>query len=82
MIACSWCHYSHLSTKQLYWAREASPSLGYSIDISHDIYTYVSMSVCLGKSIQKICVPKCVGGIMWPKHAHPQCQFLAVKTDL
>ena len=43
------------------------------------------MSVCLflyGKPIQKICVPKCVGGIMWPKHVYAQSQFWVVKADL
>ena len=26
-------------------------------------------------------VPKYIGSIMWPKHAHDQSQFWAVKTD-
>ena len=38
------------------------------------IYIYLCMYVCR--------VQKCVGGIMWPKHAHAQSQFWAVKTDL
>ena len=46
------------------------------------IYMYVGMSVCLGKPIQKLCMPKCVGGITWPKHAHAQSQIWEVKTDL
>ena len=39
---------------------------------------YVGMSLCL----QKIPMPKCMGGITWPKHAPAQSQFWAVKTDL
>ena len=35
-----------------------------------------------GKPIQKICMPKSVGGITWPKHVHAQSQFGAVKIDL
>ena len=27
-------------------------------------------------------MPKCLGGITWPKHVHAQSQFGAVKTDL
>ena len=50
---------------------KASPTLGCLIEISRDIYPFV----CLRK-------PKCVGGITWPKHAHAQSQFGAVKTDL
>ena len=30
-----------------YWASEASPTLGCSIEILRDIYMYVGMSVCL-----------------------------------
>ena len=40
------------------WASEASPTLGCSIEISRDIYVY--MSVCL------VCQINCVGGITWP----------------
>ena len=45
-----------------YWASEASPTLGCSIEISRDIciyiiYMYVYMSVCL------VCQINCVGGI-------------------
>ena len=39
---------------------------------------YMCMSVCrfvYGKPIQNICMPKCVGGITWPKHAHAQSQL-------
>ena len=27
-------------------------------------------------------MPKCIGGITWPKHAHAHSQFGAVKTEL
>ena len=39
---------------------EVSPTLGYSIEISRDIYVgmYVGMSV--------VCQINCVGGIAWP----------------
>ena len=40
-----------------YWASEASPTLGCSIEISRDICIYVYMSVCL------VCQINCVGGI-------------------
>ena len=53
------------------WASEASPTLGCSIEISHDIY--VGMYVCRG--------PKSVGGITWAKRAHAQSQYWAVKSD-
>ena len=45
------------------WASEANPTLGYSIEISRDIYMLVCMSVCL----QKIRMSKCVGRITWPQ---------------
>ena len=57
----------------VYWASEASPTLGCSIEISRDIYMYVYMCVCRG--------PKSVGGITWAKHAHAQSQYWAVKSD-
>ena len=44
-------------TVMLIWASEASPTLGCSIEISRDIYTYVYVSVCL------VCQINCVGGI-------------------
>ena len=47
-----------------YWASEASPTLGCSIEISCDIYIYVC--VCHG--------PKSVGGITWAKRVHAQSQ--------
>ena len=56
------------------WASKANPTLGCSIEISGDIYMSVGRYVCRG--------PKCVGGIMWPKHARAQSQFWEVKTDL
>ena len=52
-----------------YWASEASPTLGCSIEIPRDIY--ICRYVCH--------VLKCVGGITY---AHAQSQFWAVKTDL
>ena len=54
-----------------YWASEARPTLGCSIEISRDIYPFVCLRM-----------PKCVGRITWPKHAHAQSQFGVVKTDL
>ena len=56
-----------------YWASEASPTLGCSIEISRDICIYVYMCVCRG--------PKSVGGITWAKRAHAQSQYWAVKSD-
>ena len=56
-----------------YWASEASPTLGCSIEISRDIYTYVGRYVCRG--------PKSIGGNTWAKHAHAQSQYWAVKSD-
>ena len=49
-----------------YWASEASPTLGCSIEISGDIYVgmYVGMSV--------VCQINCVVGITWTKHVHAQ----------
>ena len=52
-----------------YWASEASPTLGCSIEISRDI----CRNVCRG--------PKSVGGITWAKRAHAQSQYWAVKSD-
>ena len=46
--------------------------MGCSIEISRDIYIHVY--VCR--------VPKCVGGITWPNHAHAQSPFWEVQTDL
>ena len=57
------------------WASEASPTMGCLIEISRDICQYVGLS-------KKICMPKCVGGITWTKHAHAQSKFWAVKTAL
>ena len=50
----------------LYWASETSPTLGFSIEIR---VIYMCRFVCLG-------MPKCVGGITWPKNAHAQSQVL------
>ena len=38
--------YECANTSQCYWASEASPTLGCSIEISRDIYIYVGMYVC------------------------------------
>ena len=51
------------------WASEASPTLGFSIEISRDIYVSVGRYVCR--------VPKCVGGITWPKHAVTSMLFIS-----
>ena len=76
-----WCEYLIIDYQSnliaYYWASEASPTLGCSIEILRDICWYVCMSVCL----QKIRMSKCVGGITCPKHTHAQSQFWAVKTD-
>ena len=53
--------------EESYWASEASPTLGCSIEISRDICRYVCR------------VLKCVGRITC---THAQSQFWAVKTDL
>ena len=46
--------------------------LGCSIEILRDIiYIYVGLYVCRES--------KCIAGITWPKHAHAQSQFWAVK---
>ena len=58
---------------------EASPTLGCSIEVSRDI----CVSVCLWETIQKYVCKKYVGRITWwPKHAHAQGLFWAVKTEL
>ena len=36
----------------------------------------------MGNPYKKCVCQKCVGGITWPKHAHAQSLFGAVKTDL
>ena len=41
-----------------YWASQASPTLGCSIEISRDIYMYIFMCVCRG--------PKSARRITWP----------------
>ena len=40
---------------------------------------YVGLSK--GNPYKKYVCQKCEGEIMWPKHAHAQSQFWAVKTD-
>ena len=51
----------------IYWASEASPTLGCSIEISRDIYIYICIYV-----VGQI---NCVGGITWTKHVHAQSLF-------
>ena len=68
-------------TKLVYiWASEVSPILGSSIEISRDIYMYVVRSVCLKETHTKNGMPKCVGRIMWFKHAPAQSQFCEFET--
>ena len=45
-----------------YWAREASPTLGCSIEISRDIYICRFVYDSVGKSYKKNRTPKCIGG--------------------
>ena len=53
-----------LKVKCIYWASEASPTLGCSIEILRDIYMYVCLSsIVYGKTIQKNRMLKSVGGI-------------------
>ena len=63
-----------------HWESEASPTLGCSIEISRDIYPYVCQYVC--RFVHKNTYAKMRGQNTWPKHAHAQSHFLAVKTDL
>ena len=49
-------HLASFTDIPCYWASEASPTLGCSIEISLDIYIYM-LSVCL------VCQINCVGGI-------------------
>ena len=61
------CNGNHFSS---YWASEASPTLGCSIQISRDIY----MFMCLSWSKMRTHYVA--------KHAHAHGQFGAVKTTL
>ena len=56
----------------IYWASEASPTLGCSIEISHDICIYVGMSRMSNELRRR----------KYVAHAHAQSHFLVVKTDL
>ena len=58
------------------WVSEASPTLGCSIERFRMIY----ICMCVGLYVYRM--PKYIGGITWPKHAHAQSKFWAVKTDL
>ena len=53
-----------------YWASEASPTLGCSIEISRDIYIFMCLSWSKMRTQNYVA-----------KHAHAQGQFGAVKTD-
>ena len=76
---------SLLYEKACNWASEASPTLGYSIEISRDWASEASPT--LGCSIEILrdiimCIvgrgPKSVGGMTC---AHAQSQYWAVKSD-
>ena len=58
------------------WMSEASPTLGVQ---SRFCMIYICQFV-YGKPIQKNCMPKCLGGITWSKHAHAQSQFCEFET--
>ena len=60
--------------KYLYWASEASPTLGCSIEISRDIYMSVCRYVC--RMSNYLCSRNYVA------HMHAQSHFCSVKTDL
>ena len=62
-----------IQTKVLLGKRN-EPYTGCVVEISRDTHIYVGMYV--------YCMPKYVGGITWPNHAHGQNQFWKVKTDL
>ena len=53
------------SLRSSFWASEASPTLGFSIEILRDIYSYMyiiyMLSVC--RSMSVICQINCVGGM-------------------
>ena len=63
----------------LYWASEASHTLGCSIEISRDIYIYVCLSYVKSREITWNHVKS--REITWIKHAHAQSQYWAVKSD-
>ena len=48
---------------------------------SFSVVSAEALTIC-GKHKNKKSMPKCVGGIIWPKHAHAQSQFWVIKTDL
>ena len=62
------------------WASEASPTLGCSIEILRDIYICMS-TIVYGKTIQKNCMLKRVGGIKYSKHTHAQSPFWEFETS-
>ena len=52
-----------LSSNRHYWASEASPTLGCSIEISCDIYIYIVYMLSVSRSMSVVCQINCVGGI-------------------
>ena len=59
-----WNELARFLMETIFWASEASPTLGCSIEILRDICMYVCMSsIVYGKTIQKNRMLKCVGGI-------------------
>ena len=57
--------------EKVYLGERSKPHIGYSIEISGDIY--VGMFV--------VCQINCVGGITWTKHAHAQSQVLGCENQ-
>ena len=51
------------ASEQGNWASKASPTLGYSIEISRDIVVGMSYVVC---RMSVVCHLNCVGRITWP----------------
>ena len=62
------CNGNHFCSDN--WASEASPTLGCSIEISHDIYIFMCLSWSKMRTQNYVA-----------KHAHAQGQVGAVKTD-
>ena len=63
-----------------YWASEASPTLGCSIEISRDICRYVCRYV--GLSTKKICMQKAWAELRGPTTRMLKVGFWAFTTDL
>ena len=63
------------------WASEASSMHTGGVQSRFRvIYRYVGLS--MGNNTKTTYVKKCVGEITWPKYAHAQSLFWAVKTEL